>query len=244
MSIVKSDPIHIHHISVRIIILLIIILTGMFFFDTALSSQYTELMPSGSFAALPGHFSPQKKLSVGRFLVATRRIQGSFFYETVILLTRYDVHGAAGLVINRPTDVKLSAIFPEIEGVQERKDTVFIGGPIAGNQMLMLIRSATKHEKSHHLFKDIYISSSLELLQQMIRETSEGVVFRAYVGYAGWGAGQLDREISRGSWYVFHADAKTIFDKAPSKIWPELFHMGSAQYVMKDKNGMNGSSLF
>lgn len=219
-------------ISGRIITILIIIFTGMVFFDTALSSQYTELMPSGSFAALPNRFSPQKKLSVGRFLVATKQIQGSFFSETVILLTRYDMQGAAGLVINRPTDVKLSAIFPKIEGIQEHKDTVFIGGPIAGDQMLMLIRSATKHEKSHYLFKDIYISSNLELLQQMIRKTSDGVGFRAYVGYAGWGAGQLDREISRGSWYVFHADAKTIFDKAPSKIWPELFRLGSAQYII------------
>ncbi|MEF9475116.1 MAG: YqgE/AlgH family protein [Candidatus Mariimomonas ferrooxydans] len=220
------------YISVRIIIIFIIILTGMVLFNAALSSQYTELMPSSFFAALPDLFLPEKKLSVGRFLVATKQIQGSFFSETVILLTRYDMRGAAGLIINRLTDVKLSAIFPKIDGILERKDTVFIGGPVAGDQMLMLIRSATKHERSHHLFKDIYISSSLELLQHMIRETSEGVVFRAYVGYAGWAAGQLDREISRGSWYVFHADAKTIFDKAPSKIWPELFRLGSAQYII------------
>jgi putative transcriptional regulator len=55
--------------------------------------------------------------------------------------------------------------------------------------------------------------------------------FRLYAGYAGWGAGQLDQELLRGDWRILQADAETVFDKNPEKIWQDLIRRSSAVQV-------------
>jgi putative transcriptional regulator len=154
-------------------------------------------------------------------------------------LIDYDPRGVIGLVINRPTDVKLSKVLPEIEGLKQRTDMVFMGGPVGRNQMLLLIRSGQHSQETHHVFEDVYASSSMTVLKRMIDEADAEERFRAYIGYAGWSPGQLDREVSRGDWNVWRADAGTIFDKDPSKIWSELIHQSSVEWVKREEPGQN-----
>ena len=84
----------------------------------------------------------REELAKGKFLVASRRLGDPNFSETVVLLIEYGPEGAVGLVINRPSNVKLSTVFPDVKELKQRKDTIYVGGPVAVNQMLMLIRSA------------------------------------------------------------------------------------------------------
>jgi putative transcriptional regulator len=167
----------------------------------------------------------------GKFLVASRNIRDPRFSETVILLLQYGVGGAMGLIISKPTGVKLSEVFPEMKGLKGRADTVYDGGPVDRNQLFLLMRSGSQPTDSLQIFGDVYASSSLAALEQMIGRSGKKEKFRLYVGYAGWAAGQLDREVSRGDWHVLQADADTIFDKKSSEIWPELFRRSSAQWV-------------
>jgi len=153
------------------------------------------------------------------------------FSETVILLIKYDWHGAMGLIINRPTEVKLSTILPEIKELGQRTDTVYIGGPVAEHQMFLLIKTGSRPGESHYVFDDIYVSSSQIVLKQMIDDADAGKRFRVYVGYAGWAPKQLLGEVLRGDWHVLQADAETIFNKEPSEIWPELIRRSSVQWV-------------
>ncbi len=176
---------------------------------------------------LPGNISSDSlwfnaKLSKGKFLVASRRLLAPFFKETVILLLKYEHGGAMGLIINKPTEVKLSAVFPEINGLQKRADTVFLGGPVARNQMLMLIQSGNMPDESSNVFHNIYVSSSMAALKRMAGDSKKGEEFRLYNGYSGWALGQLELEISRGDWHIINADAESIFKKDPSAIWPDL----------------------
>jgi putative transcriptional regulator len=127
-----------------------------------------------------------------------------------------------GLFINRPTNVRLSSVFPEFDELRERPDTVFVGGPVAKNQVLLLIRSGSPIEESHHIVEDMYVSASRKALQHMIDHTGVIQRFRVYAGYAGWGPQQLDREVSNGDWLVLQADTPTVFDKEPSEVWPDL----------------------
>ena len=173
------------------------------------------------------------RLSKGKFLVASRQLKDRNFSKTVVLLLQYGRSGAMGLVINRPTEVKLSTVVPDIEGLQELTDTVYIGGPVAKNQMLLLIRSGNEIEESRHIFNDIYVSSSRTVLQKMVEDKDTGKTFRLYAGHAGWSPGQLDREVARGGWHILRADAATVFEKAPAEIWPELIDRSSALWVMR-----------
>jgi len=182
----------------------------------------------------PSHFRSEVEIAKGRFLVASRQLKDPNFLETVLFLIDYDRNRAMGLVINRPTTVKLATLLPEIKGLEERADTVYVGGPVARNQMRLLIRSGSQPDESHLVFEDIYVSSSRTLLERMIDHGDRGEGFRAYAGYAGWSPGQLDREVSRGDWHVFRADADTVFSKEPSEIWPEFIRRMSLKWVKVD----------
>jgi putative transcriptional regulator len=200
---------------------------------TAFSSVSAELPPSEGPVIL--HMSdqsrPQPKLAKGKFLVASKQLRDPQFFETVVLLIEYDSQGAMGLIINRPTTVKLSEVLPEIEGLQKRSDTIYLGGPVAKNQLMLLIRTASPPEGSRLVFKDIYLSSSQTIIEKMIDNPDTPERFRVYAGYAGWAPGQLDREVSRGGWHILQADEESVFDKTPARIWPELIRRSSALWV-------------
>ncbi len=174
---------------------------------------------------------PVVKPSKGRFLIASRQLLDPQFAETVVLLIEYSQHGAMGVIINRPSELKLSAVLPEIEVLRQRPDAIYLGGPVAKNQLLLLIRTSRPPEGSRLIFEDIHLSSSQAVIQRMIENPQDEERFRVYAGYAGWAPGQLDNEIATGGWHVLRADAETVFDKSASEIWPDLIHRSSAQWV-------------
>ncbi len=171
------------------------------------------------------------RVSQGKFLVAAKGIEDPRFQETVILLLRHDQDGAMGLVINLPTGVSVSSAFPKIRELRKRTDKVFIGGPVAGNQLFLLIRTDKAPEGSFHVFRHTYLSSSLTVLRHIARDRKSRRSFRVFAGYAGWAGGQLEREVARGSWYVLDADEKLIFDKDPSDLWQRMIGRSSGIMV-------------
>ena len=213
--------------------ILIIILLGMPITGSGFPAKESGFLHCRVPDTPPSPYRKQTEvvLSQGKFLVASRNMQDPRFKETVILLIDYGVHGAVGLIINRPTEVKLSALFPNIEGLKERMDTVYIGGPVEYNKMLLLLKSDTRPDQSKHVFEDIYVSSSKQVLQQMFDNVDAKKRFRMYAGYAGWAPMQLDQEVLRGGWHVLQADSMTIFDKEPSGIWPELIRKVTSEWV-------------
>ena len=215
------------------ILILISPVADMVLMNTAFSSAPATLPSSDG--PLTYHISdksrPKVELSKGKFLVASKQLRDPQFFETVVLLLEYDSKGAMGLVINRPTTVKLSKVLPEIEGLQKRSDTIYLGGPVAKNQLMLLIRTSSPPEGSRLVFKDIYLSSSQTVIEKMIDKPDTPERFRVYAGYAGWAPGQLDHEVSRGGWHILQADEESVFDKTPSEIWPELIRRSSALWV-------------
>lgn len=172
-------------------------------------------------------------LAKGKFLVASRRLGDPNFAEAVVLLIDYNQQGAMGVVINRPADTHLATLLPNVEGLQQRADPIFLGGPVGRNQLLILARSPGQPEESQPVFEDVYTIAGQSVLERLIHDRGADVKFRAYIGYAGWGAGQLDFEMSQGGWHVVPADTTTVFDKPPSDIWPDLIRRGEAQWVLR-----------
>jgi putative transcriptional regulator len=172
-----------------------------------------------------------ERLSQGKFLVAAKSMEDPRFRETVILLVRYDSNGAMGVIVNVPTGVSISSALPNIRELRKRTDKVFIGGPVAWNQLFMLIRTDKPPEGSLRVFKHTYVSSSMTALRHMARDRKRGDRFRVFAGYAGWAGGQLEREVARGSWYVMESEEKLIFDKEPSDLWQQLISRRSGIMV-------------
>ena len=180
----------------------------------------------------PGDPGSREELAKGKFLVASRQLQDPNFSETVVLLIEYGLEGAMGLVINRPSAVKLATVFPDIEELKQRKDTIYVGGPVAVNQILMLIKSPEAPEDATLIRPNVYISSSWEVLERMLKKKeTKDERFRLFAGYAGWAPSQLDFERIRGDWYVLKADAEMVFSQNPSQIWPELIRRATVKWV-------------
>ena len=170
----------------------------------------------------------------GRFLVASHRLADPNFSETVVLLLAYEPTGALGIVINRPTRVRLGSVLREVEELRDRPDPVYLGGPVAGNQLLVLIRAAQQPESSEAIFEGVYVSGSTAAVRKALGKTGKGNRVRGYAGYAGWGPGQLDREVARGDWYVTAGDATVIFEMKASAIWPKMIQQFSGEWTRRE----------
>ena len=217
------------------------------FFVFFLISAILILVPGSGSALqlLPGHSvhlsrlpenqppspMPRPKPAQGKFLIAGRNLNDPNFSKTVILLINYGVQGAMGVIINQPTTYKLSQLLPDIKALKDRPSKVFIGGPVAGDQLMFLVRTPEKPEKAFRIFKDVYVGGKPQDIEKLISRSDPNERFRAYAGYAGWSPEQLDREVSRGDWHISQADSATIFDRDPTKIWPEFILRFSSKWV-------------
>ena len=179
----------------------------------------------------PGDRQAERELAQGKFLVADSRLMDPNFRETVVLLIRYGQDGTMGLVINRPLQIKLSTVFPDVKELQQSKESLYLGGPVAPEEILLLVRSAQAPEHAMSVFENVYLSSSRDVLQRLIKKPEKDDRFRIYAGYAGWSPKQLESECERGDWHVLEADVETLFDHKASEVWPELIQRTSANWV-------------
>jgi len=169
----------------------------------------------------------------GKFLVAKRQLGDPNFQQTVILMIRYDAKGALGLVINDPTKVPLSKLFDQIEGAGSRTDLVYLGGPVQRSVVHALVRSKTKPENGTLLFGDVYVATSKSFVEQALAAAVKSDSLRVYLGYSGWGAGQLDRELEQGAWHVIRGEADAVFDAKPEGVWERMIRRTELRFARR-----------
>ena len=182
------------------------------------------LLLAAVLALLVGSLTPAgaKDEKLGRLIVAKESMADPRFRETVILVTQHGIHGTVGVVLNRPSGIVLSDIFPSIDSLSERQDRVFFGGPVSLDSMVLLFRAAEEPEHSLQVCEGLYLSTDAEELEKRIRASESGKGMRVFLGYAGWAPGQLEGEMSRGDWYTSEMDVKSIFERDPKRLWKEL----------------------
>jgi putative transcriptional regulator len=181
------------------------------------------------FACAPA-FCQNDDLAVGRFLVASRDLGDPNFAKTVILLVHYSAEmGSVGLVVNRRTDVPISRVFHDLKEAGGRKDPVYIGGPVELNSVLALLKSASNPPGADRVFGDVYLIGNKDALTKTLASSAEATDFHTYIGYAGWGAGQLEHEVELGAWHVMPADVATVFNADPDSVWEHLIHHTETQ---------------
>ena len=88
--------------------------------------------------------------------------------------------------------------------------------------MLALLRAKTQPAESRPLFSDVFLLTGKDQLRNQILAATGADTFRVYLGYSGWGPGQLEREVETGAWHILKADAKLVFDSDPDSVWMRL----------------------
>ncbi len=170
----------------------------------------------------PAKAQDENEPSKGRFLVAARDLRDPNFAETVVLLVHYDSQGAMGLIVNRPTGRLAGELLPELEDLASEDKVIFLGGPVGRFGLLALLEARESLVEAEHIFGDVYMSGSRDLMQRTATPSGERSRLRVYVGHAGWAPGQLEFEIARGGWHVVPARQDLVFTEDPTDLWEQL----------------------
>ncbi|HWG24125.1 YqgE/AlgH family protein [Actinospica sp.] len=159
----------------------------------------------------------------GRLLVATPLLVDPNFDRAVVLVLDHDTDGTLGVVINRPTTVPVHEVLPAWSELAGPMPMVFQGGPVALDSALGLaeLRALPRGEDPDPLgWRRVHGDLGLvdlDLPPELL--AAEISAFRVYAGYAGWSAGQLERELGQGAWYVIDAAPADAFTLSPELAW-------------------------
>jgi putative transcriptional regulator len=164
-------------------------------------------------------------------LVARKNLPDPFFRDSVVLVTRSGGLVPVGVIVNRPTDVPLSRVFSDIERLRSRDETLFLGGPVMPELLVVVFRAAVPPAEAIEVLDGVYMSLSGELLRELLGRENPVEGLRVFAGHAGWAPGQLESEVARGDWHLVTADARMVLEIEPEKLWKELERRASATTV-------------
>jgi putative transcriptional regulator len=153
-------------------------------------------------------------------LVAKIPGQDPFFSDSVVLVMNNLGPGPVGIIVNRPTSIPVSQLFPHLKRLAPLRDKVYFGGPVEFDNVWFLFRAAVPPEHAIKAFDGICVSANRDLLLHLLGRDKPMDGLRIFVGHAGWGPGQLEAEIARGDWGLEHAVADAIFSGKSEHPWP------------------------
>lgn len=172
-------------------------------------------------------------LKKGIFLIADPKLRDPNFSQTVILLCEHNDQGTLGVVVNRPTTLRLSEAIPNLDGAHSTSDVIYSGGPVQPDHIMTLYRADEQVPESEHVADGMYLGGSLAILEDMLASSSSSThSIRAYVGYAGWSSNQLESELGESSWKLVPADQKFVFDMEPARVWSTLLASLGEEYAI------------
>ena len=166
----------------------------------------------------------------GRILIAEPFLPGSYFNRSVILLVSYSDKGAVGFILNKKVDVAIHDVLP---GFPDFEVDVYLGGPVATDSIYFIHKLGKKLPGSIHVIGDLYWGGDFEALKQLVLNNSINPAdIRFFVGYSGWDAGQLEREIKEDSWLVNDVDPDTVMRDLQQESWADFVKKVGSRYTV------------
>ena len=154
-------------------------------------------------------------------LLAMPQLLDPNFYRAVVLMIDHNDEGSLGVVVNRPVDTRVSSVMHQLQigWNGDPEALVFCGGPVQQETGWLLHEPVgeTEAEGTLRLTPGLAISTSAKMLGQLAEQPPERVRFM--LGYAGWGAGQLEGELAQGSWLLSDVSAELIFATPHEEMW-------------------------
>ncbi|MBI3545408.1 MAG: YqgE/AlgH family protein [Gammaproteobacteria bacterium] len=156
------------------------------------------------------------------FLIAMPSLADPNFARSVTLICEHSHEGAMGIVINRRTDLHLRDVLQQL-GIDAEKSfntesAVYLGGPVQNNRGFVLHEPIGAWDSTLLVTETLAVSTSRDILEA-IAQNRGPKKFLVALGYAGWGAGQLEREITQNSWLSGPASHEILFDVAVEQRW-------------------------
>ncbi len=151
----------------------------------------------------------------GSLLLAHPSLRDPNFRRAVVLLSAHDDEGAMGVVLNRPTGETLSDLDDAFAGGALATVPIFAGGPVQTDRVI--ICGIAMHADGEGLRLHFGLEPDAAIALQA--EQGNTLQLRAFVGYAGWGAGQLENELAHDTWAVSAIPADLLDQLADETLW-------------------------
>lgn len=186
----------------------------------------------------------------GYFLISETELADPNFRQTVVLLVNHNEEGAFGLVVNRPADLSLGDVVTEFEGQPIGEAPTFVGGPVEQHYLFALhsgFPASATSEFSMTPTEGITFEPVFQAMETYFRdewpsippESRPHVAF--YLGYAGWGPGQLEGELREKAWLVIPADPEIVFHPDPEEGWNAALTKKGGLYSIVAQTGSKPS---
>jgi putative transcriptional regulator len=168
-------------------------------------------------------------------LVARPEMVDANFSGAVVLVTHTPTGDTVGVILNRPTRLKLADVAPEFPHAAAYKERLYDGGPVLRQVIVALFHSSSPPEApAFAVLGDLYLSMHPDNIGRLL-ERPDGRA-RLFTGFAGWAPGQLEMEIARESWYALPASEDLLFRADTSSLWRELVDRARSKRAVRGRS--------
>ena len=164
----------------------------------------------------------------GKLLISMPSLEDERFYKTVIYICAHSSEGTMGIIINKKIDYDLYPDLLEQLGIDKplsgKKLYIRYGGPVETGRGFVLHSDEVIQKETLSIGKGVALTSNVEFFEDLSKgKGPENSIFA--LGYAGWGPGQIEKEILANSWMTLSADSKFLFDEEVSNKWNKAYNL-------------------
>ena len=174
-------------------------------------------------------------------LLAMPQMQDPNFARSVVLLCKHEDEGAMGLVVNRRTELLVSAI--AVLDPPPKHDNgmqVWMGGPVEPQRGWLLLGFDPGTPDGLAVGGGLYLAASSDVLRRLLEDEGQSSHHRFMLGYAGWGGGQLESELAASAWLTVDASKELIFSTDPERMWEMAIRsLGIDPYALQMGSGVH-----
>lgn len=157
-----------------------------------------------------------------QLLIATPILHDKHFYHAVAYICEHNTNGAIGIIINQPTDIKLSTALEQmniaVTNLQAKQATLYYGGPVQQERGFVIHSPHGQWLSTLRTSQDIAITTSKDILASIANGEGPQEMMIC-LGYAGWSPNQLEQEIKENAWLSCPADPEILFRVPQAKRW-------------------------
>lgn len=171
------------------------------------------------------------ELAGGKILIANPFLKDLNFLRSVILLCNHQAEGSFGFVLNQELDISLTSLMPELDNPRFK---VYKGGPVQIDTLHYLHTYPQLITGGMEVMPGVYMGGNFESLKIYLNNNDlEPHRLKFFLGYSGWGDGQLAGEMLEKTWITANATTRLLFEVGPQELWKEaLIHLGHPYSLM------------
>jgi putative transcriptional regulator len=176
------------------------------------------------FAILPEDKIPEK----GKILISEPFLPDSFFNRSIVYLTDHSPQGSVGFILNKKLDLNIASA---VSGFEDWNEDLNMGGPVAPDTLHYLHRLGDIIPKSVLIEDNIWWGGDIDTIRDLITAGKiDNSQIRFFLGYSGWSAGQLERELKENSWIIARVKSEIIMTNRGDDTWKRILRSFKNKY--------------